>query len=78
MTSSLYWNIFDVLLTGQIKLPDYVRNNDFEDIAISTGHNGEYIYVGDIGNDWPGHCPGVDQTFRMAHIFREPDFESYR
>ena len=65
-------------LTGQIKLPDHVRNNDFEDIAISTEPNGGYIYVGDIGNDWPGHCPGVDQTFRMVHIFPEPDLKLYR
>ena len=65
--------------TGKIKLPDHLRNNDFEDIAVYTEPYGsDYIYVGDIGNDWPGHCPGVDQRYRMVHIFREPDLQLYR
>ena len=56
-----------------------MKNNDFEDIAISSGTNDDehYIYVGDIGNDWPGHCQGVDQTYRMVHMFREPHVNQY-
>lgn len=55
-----------------------MKNNDFEDIAVSKDATGDYIYVGDIGNDWPNHCPGRDQTYRMVHIFREPDLEAYK
>ena len=57
-----------------------MKNNDFEDIAISSGTDGDghYIYVGDIGNDWPGHCQGVNQTHRMVHMFREPYINQYR
>ena len=63
---------------GQIHLPDEVKNNDFEDIAVSSEATGDYIYVGDIGNDWPKHCPGWDQTYRMVHIFREPNLAFYK
>ena len=66
------------LWLGQIQLPNDVKNNDFEDIAVSRDATGDYIYVGDIGNDWPNHCPGRDQTYRMVHIFREPDLEAYK
>ena len=38
---------------------------------------GSYIYVGDIGNNWGGHCMGIDQSHRMMHIFREPAIEEY-
>ena len=54
-----------------------VRNNDFEDIAISSGHNGYFIYVGDIGNDWPNHCQGINQTQRMVHKITEPNSNQY-
>ena len=63
---------------GEIELPDEVRNNDFEDIAVSTEKTGDYIYVGDIGNDWEEHCPGWDQTYRMIHVFREPNLGLYK
>ena len=64
---------------GEITLED-VRNYDFEDIALSSGtKNGdELIFVGDIGNDWPNHCQGVNQTKRMVHVFSEPDLNEYR
>ena len=55
---------------------EQVRNNDFEDIAV-TSMTGSYIYVGDIGNNWGGHCMGIDQSHRMIHIFREPAIEEY-
>ena len=65
------------ITTGEIVL-EGVKNNDFEDIALSSGPNGNYIYVGDIGNDWPNHCQGYNQTNRMVHIFREPYLNQYR
>ena len=65
-------------MLGQIELPDEVQNNDFEDIAVSSDVTGDFIYVGNIGNDWEDHCPGRDQTYPMVHIFQEPDLESYK
>ena len=64
---------------GEITL-EGVRNYDFEDIALSSGikYGDELIFVGDIGNDWPNHCQGVDQTKRMVHVFSEPDLNEYR
>ena len=64
---------------GEITLED-VRNHDFEDIALSssTKYGDELIFVGDIGNDWPNHCQGVNQTKRMVHVFSEPDLNEYR
>ena len=56
-----------------------MKNHDFEDISIYTEQYGsDYIYVGDIGKNWPGHCPGEDQTFQMVHILREPVLQLYR
>ena len=78
---SLVNSVFCINLNheGEITLED-VRNYDFEDIALSSGtKNGdELIFVGDIGNDWPNHCQGVNQTKRMVHVFSEPDLNEYR
>ena len=54
-----------------------VRNNDFEDIAISSDLYGHFIYVGDIGNDWEDHCQGINQTQRMVHKIQEPYSAKY-
>ena len=70
--------MFNFCVIGQIKLPKDVKNHDFEDIAVSTEATGDYIYIGDIGNDWPNHCPGYNQTFRIVHVFREPNLSLYR
>ena len=57
-----------------------MKNNDFEDIAMySSAETGiDYIFVGDVGNDWPHHCPGIDQTNKVVHVFVEPNLECYR
>ena len=57
-----------------------MRNNDFEDIAMySSDESGlDYIYVGDVGNDWPHHCAGIDQTDKVVLVFVEPNLEKYR
>ena len=73
---SYFCNISIVLFLGEIILQG-IRNNDFEDIAISSGHNGYFIYVGDIGNDWPNHCQGINQTQRMVHKIAEPYSNQY-
>ena len=48
----------------------------------SEGENGlqgkYYIYVGDIGNDWVGHCRGIDTPKMRIYIFPEPNIEEYR
>ena len=73
--TSLFYNTFDFDL-GEIEL-DQTRNNDFEDLAVTSGDDGNYIYVGDIGNNLGNHCMGYNQSNRMIHIFKEPDLEEY-
>ena len=66
-------------ILGPITL-EGVTNNDFEDISMyySDEKGIDYIYVGNVGNDWPHHCPGIDQANKMVHVFVEPNLERYR
>ena len=57
---------------------EQIRNNDFEDIAVTSKYGSHYIYVGDIGNNWRDHCMGTNQSHRMIHIFKEPCLEDYQ
>ena len=42
-------------------------------------YNGSnYIYVGDIGNNWEGHCRGVNHVDMMVYRFAEPDLSEYK
>ena len=67
------------MITGEITLEN-VRQYDFEDIAIAPGHEKgtDYIYVGDIGNNWSGHCRGVDKQNKKMYVFPEPNIKKYR
>lgn len=55
-----------------------IRNNDFEDIAVTSDTGTNYIYIGDIGNNWYNHCMGIDQSHRMIHIIKEPNLDDYK
>ena len=53
---------------------------DFEDISIGPGPEGlngpDYIYVGDIGNNWDGHCRGINADDYVVYRIPEPDVDS--
>ena len=57
-----------------------MRQEDFEDIALAPGPDEgiDNIYVGDIGNNWDGHCRGIDTPNRKLYMFAEPSIENYR
>lgn len=67
------------MIIGEIHLEN-VAQEDFEDIAFSSGPDGDidYIYVGDIGNNWRGHCRGIDTPNKKLYMFPEPDIDNYR
>ena len=42
-------------------------------------YNGvDYIYVGDIGNNWDGHCRGINYEDMSIYRFPEPDLSRFR
>ena len=42
-------------------------------------HNGvDYIYIGDTGNNYDGHCRGDDYADMRAIRFPEPDLDVFR
>ena len=53
---------------------------DFEDITLGPGPEGtdgpDYIYVGDIGNNWDGHCRGINADDYIVYRIPEPDISS--
>ena len=67
------------LNSGEIVLEN-VKQEDFEDIALasSSENDVDYIYVGDIGNNWKGHCKGINEPNKRIYKFPEPSFNLYR
>ena len=57
-----------------------VKQFDFEDIALAPGRKTDFdnIYVGDIGNNWKGHCKGINEPNKRVYIFPEPNIDLYR
>ena len=57
-----------------------VHQFDFEDIALAPAPNQDvdYIYVGDIGNNWSKHCRGIDKPNKKVYMFPEPNIDIYR
>jgi len=55
---------------------------DFEDIALGPGPEGpdgpDYIYIGDIGNNWDGHCRGINADDYVVYRIPEPDVDALR
>ena len=42
-------------------------------------YNGvDYIYVGDIGNNYDGHCRGINYEDMAIYRFPEPELSSYK
>ena len=41
-------------------------------------YNGiDYIYVGDIGNNYDGHCRGINHKYMSVYRFPEPNLSKY-
>ena len=57
---------------------EQIRNNDFEDIAVTSKYGSHYIYVGDIGNNWKGHCKGINEPNKKIYMFPEPNIDLLR
>ena len=68
-------------LTGRFEM-EGVEMFDFEDIALGPGPEGpdgpDYIYVGDIGNNWDGHCRGINADDYVVYRIPEPDIDTLR
>jgi len=68
-------------LLGRFEL-EGVEMYDFEDISIGPGPEGldgpDYIYVGDIGNNWDGHCRGINSDDYVIYRIPEPDMTSFK
>merc|ERR550539_1568781 len=66
-------------LLGRFEL-EGVEMYDFEDISLGPGPEGmdgpDYIYVGDIGNNWDGHCRGINADDYIVYRIPEPDISS--
>ena len=56
-----------------------INQHDWEDITLGPGPNGiDYIYIGDIGNNWGGHCRGINYKDMAIYRFPEPDLSQFR
>ena len=67
------------IFAGEIILEN-VKQEDFEDIALASGpkEGVNYIYVGDIGNNWKGHCKGINEPNKKIYMFPEPNIDLLR
>merc|ERR1712141_318492 len=68
-------------LLGRFEL-EGVEMFDFEDITLGPGPEGpdgpDYIYIGDIGNNWDGHCRGINAEDYIVYRIPEPDVGAFR
>ena len=67
------------MVSGNITLEN-VTQFDFEDIAIGPGleEDTDFIYIGDIGNNWRTNCRGINKPNKKLYMFPEPNIENYR
>ena len=70
-----------IIISGVFEL-EGVEQYDFEDIALGPGPEGsngpDYIYVADVGNNWDGHCRGINAEDYIVYRIPEPDMGSFR
>ena len=53
---------------------------DFEDITLGPGPmvDIDYIYIGDTGNNWDGHCRGINAEDYIVYRIPEPDMNLFK
>jgi len=52
-----------------------IEQDDWEDITILEIEGVDHIHVGDIGNNYDGHCRGIDYADMRVIRFPEPNIE---
>ena len=62
---------------GKIDL-EGIYQHDWEDITMMEYNGVDYIYVGDIGNNYDGHCRGINYEDMAVYRFPEPDLSRYK
>ena len=74
-------NVYSVLYNGEaigkIDL-EGIDQHDWEDITMMEYNGVDYIYVGDIGNNYDGHCRGINYEDMAIYRFPEPELSRYR
>lgn len=57
-----------------------VEMYDFEDITLGPGPmvDIDYIYIGDTGNNWDGHCRGINAEDYIVYRIPEPDMNLFK
>jgi len=55
-----------------------IDQHDWEDITMLEYNGVDYIYVGDIGNNYDGHCRGINYEDMAIYRFPEPELSSYK
>ena len=54
-----------------------IDQHDWEDITMLEYNGVDYIYVGDIGNNYDGHCRGINYEDMAIYRFPEPELSRY-
>jgi len=72
--SNVYAIRYDGQSLGKFDL-EGIQQNDWEDITMLEYNGVDYIYLGDTGNNWDGHCRGINYDDMRAIRFPEPDMD---
>ena len=56
-----------------------IDQHDWEDISLGPGPGGvDYIYIADTGNNWDGHCRGINYEDMAIYKFPEPELTRFK
>jgi len=55
-----------------------IKQDDWEDITMLEYNGVNYIYIADTGNNYDGHCRGIDYADMRVIRFPEPDLERFK
>ena len=55
-----------------------IDQHDWEDITLGQTDGVHYLYVGDTGNNYDGHCRGINYEDMAVYKFPEPDPAQYK
>merc|ERR1712136_471509 len=72
--SNVYVTNEDGTSLGKFDL-EGIEQDDWEDITILKFEGIDYIHIGDTGNNYDGHCRGIDYADMRVIRFPEPEIE---
>ena len=75
--AKVYSVLYNGEAIGKIDL-EGIDQHDWEDITMMEYNGIDYIYVGDIGNNYDGHCRGINYEDMAIYRFPEPELSRYR